>query len=41
MCEIAHEVEKKCSELLPFVNLDIESLLSQKLLQLGASTLDS
>ena len=28
-------------ELLPFANLDIENLISQKLLQLGASNLDS
>ena len=28
-------------ELLSFENLDIESLVSQKLLQLGASNLDS
>ena len=28
-------------ELLPFENMDIESLISQKLLQLGASNLDS
>ena len=28
-------------ELLPFENLDIESLISQKVLQLGASNLDS
>ena len=28
-------------ELLPFENLGIESLISQKLLQLGASNLDS
>ena len=28
-------------ELLPFANLDIENLISQKLLQLGASNLNS
>ena len=28
-------------ELLPFENLDIESLISQKVLQIGASNLDS
>ena len=28
-------------QLLPFANLDIENLISQKLLQLGASNLDS
>ena len=28
-------------ELLPIPNLDIENLISQKLLQLGASNLDS
>ena len=28
-------------ELLPFVNLDRENLISQKLLQVGASNLDS
>ena len=28
-------------ELLPFSNLDIENLISQKLLQLGASNIDN
>ena len=45
MSRIPGENEKKKQqhffELLPFVNLDIENLISQKALQLGASNLVS
>ena len=42
MSRLPDEIKKiNIFELLPFANLDIEDLISQKSLQLGASNLDS